>query len=158
MNDTWHVDGMAATGSRDIVASAVYVPERAGVAARRLEALAGRGDDYLGRIPVLPLLSLTAAIPRSAPRGERSSCSGGCWPSAFRSARASARASARPRRSASRTRLADVRAAETVLRAVARDLTAHARGGTAALAHGPDPDAAHDRPRGARTAATSCAT
>ncbi len=28
MKDTWHVDGMAATGSRDVVATDVIVPAR----------------------------------------------------------------------------------------------------------------------------------
>ncbi|HXZ85038.1 MAG TPA: hypothetical protein VEI82_06080, partial [Myxococcota bacterium] len=59
--DNWHVDGMAATGSRDIVAKAVFVPARQ-VTLRPL-AGAATSEDYLRRIPVFPMLSLTAAIP-----------------------------------------------------------------------------------------------
>jgi alkylation response protein AidB-like acyl-CoA dehydrogenase len=125
--DTWHVDGMAATGSRDIVASRVYVPERQ-VSLRPMDA-AAPGGDYLARIPVPPMLSLTAAIPsvgaarravelfrrllaERVPFGTRKT-QGQRAPSQVRLAHA----------------FADVRAAETVLRAIARDLTAHARGG-----------------------------
>ena len=127
VRDTWHVDGMVATGSRDIVASAVYVPER-NVSLRAIGA-SGQQRGYLARLPVLPMLSLTAAIPSvgAARRavelfrrllGERvpfgtSKLQSQRAPAQMRLARA----------------LADVRAAETVLRAVARDLTAHARGG-----------------------------
>src|SRR5262245_36048574 len=59
--DTWHVDGMAATGSHDIVAKDVFVPER-----HVSLPLGSPGDGelgYLTRIPVLPFLALTAAIP-----------------------------------------------------------------------------------------------
>jgi 3-hydroxy-9,10-secoandrosta-1,3,5(10)-triene-9,17-dione monooxygenase len=125
--DTWHVDGMAATGSRDIVASRVHVPERQ--VSRRPGGAAPPADDYLARIPVPPMLSLTAAIPsvgaarravelfrrllaERVPFGTRKTQSQRA-PSQVRLAHA----------------FADVRAAETVLRTVARDLTAHARGG-----------------------------
>jgi len=63
VKDTWHVDGMSATGSRDIVATAVDVP------AHRVSLLppphitARPGDPYLHRIPIMPFLSLTAALP-----------------------------------------------------------------------------------------------
>ena len=126
VRDTWHVDGMVATGSRDIVADGIYVPERYVSAPRDVPP---RGDDYLTRIPVLPMLSLTAAIPSvgaarravelfrrlladRVPFGTRKTQAQRA-PSQVRLAHA----------------LADVRAAETVLRAVARELTAHARGG-----------------------------
>jgi len=61
VKDTWHVDGMAATGSRDIVARNVHVPlERASsVAMGALEP----SSDFLKRIPVRPFLALTAGIP-----------------------------------------------------------------------------------------------
>jgi 3-hydroxy-9,10-secoandrosta-1,3,5(10)-triene-9,17-dione monooxygenase len=59
--DTWHVDGMAATGSHDIVAKGVFVPERH---ASLPMGSAGDGEiGYLTRFPVLPFLALTAAIP-----------------------------------------------------------------------------------------------
>jgi alkylation response protein AidB-like acyl-CoA dehydrogenase len=126
--DTWHVDGMAATGSRDIVASRVYVPERQ-VSLRPSDQAPPAPDAYLARIPVPPMLSLTAAIPsvgaarravelfrrllaERVPFGTRKTQSQRA-PSQVRLAHA----------------FADVRAAETVLRMVARDLTAHARGG-----------------------------
>ena len=127
VRDTWHVDGMVATGSHDIVAKAVYVPERC-VTLRPMTGGPPR-DDYLGRIPVMPMLSLTAAIPSvgAARRavelfrrllGERvqfgvRKTQGQRAPGQIRLAHA----------------LADARAAETVLRSVACALTAHARGG-----------------------------
>ena len=61
VKDTWHVDGMAATGSRDIVARSVQVPFRR-VSTVGLGAPRGE-DDYLTRIPVMPFLALTAGIP-----------------------------------------------------------------------------------------------
>ena len=64
VRDTWHVDGMVATGSRDIVANALYVPgAQHVVAARRRAVSAGDDATYLMRFPVPPFLSLTAAIP-----------------------------------------------------------------------------------------------
>jgi alkylation response protein AidB-like acyl-CoA dehydrogenase len=127
VRDTWHVDGMAATGSRDIVANVVYVPER--YVSRPAPPASGADAGYLARLPIAPMLSLTAAIPSvgaarravelfrqlarervlfgtSKPQGQRAAAQ-------IRLARAAAEA----------------RAAETVLRAVARDVTAHARGG-----------------------------
>jgi len=59
--DTWHVDGMAATGSQDIVAKDVFVPER--YVSLPLGTPGDGEVDYLTRIPVLPFLALTAAIP-----------------------------------------------------------------------------------------------
>ncbi|MBN9568230.1 MAG: acyl-CoA dehydrogenase [Alphaproteobacteria bacterium] len=65
--DTWHVDGMTGTGSNDIVADCVFVPEH-----RTLSIAAMRGggapgaklhDHPIYRMPMLPFLALTAAIP-----------------------------------------------------------------------------------------------
>jgi alkylation response protein AidB-like acyl-CoA dehydrogenase len=128
VRDTWHVDGMAATGSRDIVANGVFVPPRC--VSLQPMGTAPAPDDYLRRIPVPPMLSLTAAIPSlgAARRavelyrkrlGER-------VPFGTKKTQA--------QRGPSQVRLAhafaDVRAAECVLRDVARRLTAHARGGS----------------------------
>jgi 3-hydroxy-9,10-secoandrosta-1,3,5(10)-triene-9,17-dione monooxygenase len=124
--DNWHVDGMAATGSRDIVAKSVYVPERY-VTLRPLVAVPR--EDYLGKIPVFPMLSLTAAIP-SVGAARRSV-------ELFRRLLAErvpfGTKKTQSQRAPGQVRLAhalaDARAAETVLRAVARALTDHARGG-----------------------------
>jgi alkylation response protein AidB-like acyl-CoA dehydrogenase len=127
VRDTWHVDGMVATGSHDIVANAVFVPERH--SSLRALGAAGQESGYLARIPVLPMLSLTAAIPAvgAARRavelfrrllGERTP---------FGTSRLQSRRAPSQLRLAHA--LADARAAETVLRAAARDLTVHARGG-----------------------------
>jgi alkylation response protein AidB-like acyl-CoA dehydrogenase len=102
VRDTWHVDGMIATGSHDIVANAVYVPEK-NVSLRPM-GLPGAGAGYLARLPVPPMLSLTAAIPsvgaaRRAVELFRRLVRSGC-----RSAPASSRRSARRRRCASPTR------------------------------------------------------
>ncbi|HVX18713.1 MAG TPA: acyl-CoA dehydrogenase family protein [Acidimicrobiales bacterium] len=63
VKDTWHVDGMAATGSRDIHADHVLVPERRVSLFPPPHLTARPGDPYLHRIPVAPFLSLTAAMP-----------------------------------------------------------------------------------------------
>jgi alkylation response protein AidB-like acyl-CoA dehydrogenase len=63
VKDTWHVDGMAATGSRDIIATDVHVPEHRISLALPPTLTAGPGAPYLTRIPLLPMLSLTAAMP-----------------------------------------------------------------------------------------------
>jgi len=126
VHDTWHVDGMAATGSRDIVASGVWVPERH-VSLRPLDGTPPAAD-YLSRIPVPPMLSLTAAIP-SLGAGRRAVA-------LFRRLLAErvpfGTSKTQRQRGPAQVRLAhahaDVRAAETVLRTIARDLTAHARG------------------------------
>jgi alkylation response protein AidB-like acyl-CoA dehydrogenase len=127
VRDTWHVDGMVATGSRDIVAQAAYVPAKH-VSVGTM-GFGGRGGDYLARLPIAPMLSLTAAIPSvgAARRavelfrrrlGERVPF-GTNKPQAQRAA-----AQIRLARA-----FAQTRAAETVLRAAAREITAHARGG-----------------------------
>ncbi len=129
VRDTWHVDGMIATGSRDIVANAVRVPAR--YVSQRPLGVGTAPDDYLGRIPVLPMLSLTAAIP-SVGAARRAV-------ELFRRLLAErvpfGTQRAQSQRAPAQVRLAhafaDVRAAETVLREVARALTAHARGGRA---------------------------
>jgi alkylation response protein AidB-like acyl-CoA dehydrogenase len=63
VKDTWHVDGMAATGSRDIVASDVAVPQHRISLAVPPGLVAGPDAPYLVRIPIMPMLSLTAAMP-----------------------------------------------------------------------------------------------
>ncbi|MGE0621888.1 MAG: acyl-CoA dehydrogenase family protein [Pseudomonadales bacterium] len=128
VEDTWHVDGMAATGSRDIVAEGVFVPEQ------RLSLLvppvvtAGADATYLMRLPVRPFLSLTAAIPAvgAARRavtlyrdllGERVRF--GTRKVQKESASAQIRLA---------NTLTEARAAETVLRAAARQIERHAHG------------------------------
>jgi alkylation response protein AidB-like acyl-CoA dehydrogenase len=63
VKDTWHVDGMAATGSRDIVVTSATVPAHRVSLAIPPQLLAKPGDPYLQRIPIPPFLSLTAAMP-----------------------------------------------------------------------------------------------
>jgi len=63
VKDTWHVDGMAATGSRDIIATDVAVPEVRVSLATPPALTAGPDAPYLVRIPILPMLSITAAMP-----------------------------------------------------------------------------------------------
>jgi alkylation response protein AidB-like acyl-CoA dehydrogenase len=63
VEDTWQVDGMAATGSRDIVAEDVLVPAHRVSLEVPPVVTAGPDAPYLHRIPVAPMLSLTAAIP-----------------------------------------------------------------------------------------------
>ena len=78
VKDTWHVDGMAATGSRDIIARSVFVPARA-----RVDRAAA--DLAPGPRRAIPASHPDAAVPR--PHGgdpfpgmrsrDRSSCSRG---------------------------------------------------------------------------------
>ncbi len=63
VKDTWHVDGMAATGSRDIVARSVFVPDKRVSHTPPPTWLLARDEPYLRRFPMLPFLALTAAIP-----------------------------------------------------------------------------------------------
>jgi len=126
--DTWHVDGMIATGSRDIVAKALHVPERYVSLPVPPGVPAGKNATYLQRLPVPPFLSLTAAIPalgaarravelyrklivERVPFGTHKT--------------QSQRAAAQIRLA---TAIADVRAADIVMRACARGIERHARG------------------------------
>lgn len=65
--DTWHVDGMAATGSNDIAVDDLFVPTHR--AARWDGIREGRSegskvhDNPIFRAPVLPFLGMTALIP-----------------------------------------------------------------------------------------------
>jgi alkylation response protein AidB-like acyl-CoA dehydrogenase len=63
VKDTWHVDGMAATGSRDIVATDVHVPAHRVSLPVPPQLLSAPGAPYLERLPIPPFLSLTAALP-----------------------------------------------------------------------------------------------
>ena len=63
VKDTWHVDGMSATGSRDIIATDAYVPEHRISIALPPGLFADTDAPYLVRIPIAPMLSLTAALP-----------------------------------------------------------------------------------------------
>jgi alkylation response protein AidB-like acyl-CoA dehydrogenase len=65
--DTWHTAGMIGTGSNDIVVNDVFVPAHL---AQNLTAMrdgrapgADVNDSYLYRMPMLPVLGLTAAAP-----------------------------------------------------------------------------------------------
>lgn len=65
--DTWRVDGMAGTGSHDISAHDIFVPEHRSV--RMSEMREGRAggallyENPIYSMPMLPFLALTAAIP-----------------------------------------------------------------------------------------------
>lgn len=126
VRDTWHVDGMVATGSHDIVAHDVFVPE--GCVSLRAP-LTQPDAGYLARIPVPPMLSLTAAIPAvgAARRAVE------LFRRLTRERIPFGTRKLQSQRAAAQMRLANAlakaRAAETVLRAAARALTEHARGG-----------------------------
>ncbi len=65
--DTWNVAGMSATGSNDIAVNDVFVPAHlmeSASAMRRGDAIGGKiRDSYLYKMPMLPVLGLTAASP-----------------------------------------------------------------------------------------------
>ncbi|BCW90513.1 Flavin-dependent monooxygenase, oxygenase subunit HsaA [Alphaproteobacteria bacterium SO-S41] len=65
--DVWHVDGMAGTGSNDIVARDVFIPEHRVMDMGDMRAGKAYGarlyDNPIYRMPMLPFLAVTAAIP-----------------------------------------------------------------------------------------------
>lgn len=127
VRDTWHVDGMAATGSRDIVANAVHVPER--YVSLRPMGVIPASDEYLRRIPVPPMLSLTAAIPSLGAARRAVELFRRLVAERVPFGTSKTQSQRAPTQMRLAHALADVGAAETVLRSVARALTAHARGG-----------------------------
>ncbi len=128
VRDTWHVDGMAATGSRDIVANGVHVPERQ-VTLRPMMGGEPARDDYLCRIPVLPMLGLTAAIPSVGAARRAVELFRRVLMQRIPFGTTKTQSFRAPGQVRLANALAEARAAETVLRDVARALTVHARGG-----------------------------
>jgi len=67
VEDTWHVDGMAGTGSNDMVIEDVVVPEERSVSIGAMSAGCAPGaalhEGPLYRTPMLPILCLAAAMP-----------------------------------------------------------------------------------------------
>jgi len=65
--DTWHVDGMAGTGSNDIAADDVFIPAHRMMDMGEMRAGNAHGarlyDNPLYRMPMLPFLAVTAALP-----------------------------------------------------------------------------------------------
>lgn len=65
--DTWQVDGMVGTGSNDIEAADVFVPEHRSQAVSAMAEGRGPGaawhDSHIFRIPMLPFKCITAASP-----------------------------------------------------------------------------------------------
>lgn len=65
--DTWHVDGMAGTGSNDMVIQDAFVPDRRVLSIEDLRAGQGWGtkvhDGFLYKVSMPILSSLTAALP-----------------------------------------------------------------------------------------------
>lgn len=65
--DTWNVDGMIGTGSNDIVATDVFVPEHRMLDFTHMREGRAPGsllhDNPIYKMPMLPFLALTAAIP-----------------------------------------------------------------------------------------------
>jgi alkylation response protein AidB-like acyl-CoA dehydrogenase len=127
VRDTWHVDGMVATGSRDILATALHVPDR--YVSRAVPPVETAGEDATSRMgfPVLPFLSLTAAIPAlgAARRAVEVYCGLASERVKFGTRKVQGQGAATQIRFANA--LAEVRASETVLRAAARAIEAHAR-------------------------------
>jgi len=67
IDDTWHVDGMLATGSNDIVIENVIVPDAQTASVMKLGAGQGLGSELyaapLYRTPMIPILGLAASMP-----------------------------------------------------------------------------------------------
>jgi alkylation response protein AidB-like acyl-CoA dehydrogenase len=67
IDDTWYVDGMAGTGSNDIVIENLVVPEEQTASVMEISSGHGLGaklyDGPLYRTPMLPILGLAAAMP-----------------------------------------------------------------------------------------------
>jgi hypothetical protein len=83
LRDTRNVDGLIGTGSNDIVASDVFVPERRIL--NFLQMREGRApgaslyDNPIYKMPMLPFLALTAAIPAALPRSGKHDPSVAPW-------------------------------------------------------------------------------
>ena len=156
--DTWHVDGMIATGSHDIVATALHVPERNMSLLVPPVVTAGENATYLMRLPVPPFLSLTAAIPAlgAARRAVELYRAHIAERVRFGTTKAQSQSAAAQIRLA--TAIADVRAAETnAARGCAGHRTSRARRVALSAARS-DRDAAHHRARRARLSAGRAAT
>jgi len=128
VDDTWFVDGMAATGSRDIVASAVKVPlDRVSSVAMGAQQTP---TEYLRRFPVRPFLALTAGIPAigCARRAVDLFTERMTQRILFGTTKRQAETTPAQVRLGSLTARAAM--AETVLRAATREMAAHARGET----------------------------
>ena len=67
VEDVWHTSGMCATGSNDIIATAVHVPARHVLSVRDVYRGTTPGgalhDSAVYRWPLVPLLALAAAMP-----------------------------------------------------------------------------------------------
>lgn len=65
--DTWHMDGMAGTGSNDIVAHELFVPEHRVINMQHMREGRAPGallhENPMYRMPMLPFLAITAAVP-----------------------------------------------------------------------------------------------
>jgi 3-hydroxy-9,10-secoandrosta-1,3,5(10)-triene-9,17-dione monooxygenase len=63
--DTWHADGMCATGSHDIACEDVFVPARRAMPPPRRDAAGEdlRFEHPIYRVPLSPLLAFTTAVP-----------------------------------------------------------------------------------------------
>ncbi len=65
--DVWHVDGMVGTGSNDIVIDDAFIPEHRVLEMARMREGTAPGaklhENPIYRMPMLPFLALTAAIP-----------------------------------------------------------------------------------------------
>ncbi len=67
VEDTWNMDGMAGTGSHDVVIEELFVPEERGVSILAMNAGRAPGasvhDHPLYRTPMIPLLCTAASMP-----------------------------------------------------------------------------------------------
>lgn len=67
IEDTWHASGMCGTGSNDIVAEGVFVPKHRSQDMMSMALGRGPGSKWLAsptyRMPMLPFLALTAGTP-----------------------------------------------------------------------------------------------
>ena len=67
VEDTWYVEGMSGTGSNDVVIEDVYIPAERSVSMLEMGSGHGPGsrlhDGPLYRTPMLPILTLAAAMP-----------------------------------------------------------------------------------------------
>lgn len=128
VEDTWYVDGMAATGSRDIVAERVLVPERQLSLLVPPVVTAGPDATYLMRLPVRPFLSLTAAIPALGAARRAVTLYRELLGERVRFGTKKVQKDSASAQIRLANAFTDTRAAEMVLRGVARQIERHARG------------------------------
>jgi len=124
--DTWHVDGMLATGSMDMIAEGVFVPDLYAVPRTAVPDGAGEGG-YMENFPMRPFLTLTAAIPSIGVARRAVELFRALLAERVRFGTTKLQKNSAPAQIRLARVVTEVRAAESTMRKAAAQLEAHAR-------------------------------